>query len=647
MINIKLPDNKILSFEHPTDVLSVAKTISSSLAKIALGAEINGQLCDCSYMITCDCNLRIITDKDSEGLEIIRHSAAHLLAQAVKDLYPSAEVTIGPVIDNGYYYDFSFERAFTPEDLAQIEKKMQSLVAQNIPVYRSEMTREEAIAYFKSINEHYKVEIISSIPEGQIISLYTQGNFTDLCRGPHVPSTGRIKAFRLTKVAGAYWRGDSKNAMLQRIYGTAWANKEDLAQYLHMLEEAEKRDHRKIGKQLDLFHQQDEAPGMVFWHPKGYVIWQQIEQYIRTIQNNYGYQEIKTPQILDKSLWEKSGHMDNYAENMFLTASESREYAIKPMNCPCHIQVFNQGLKSYRDLPLRLAEFGSCHRNEPSGSLHGIMRVRNFVQDDAHIFCTDEQIEGETIAFIELVFKVYEKFGFRGVELKLSTRPEQRIGEDSLWDMAELALVNALKKVGVSYVLQEGDGAFYGPKIEFTLKDCLGREWQCGTLQLDFNLPARLGASYVALDGSKKTPVMLHRAALGSIERFIGVLIEHYAGHLPLWLAPIQIMVLNISEKQITYANDVQQQLQQYSLADNSLPHSLVNNNLRVAIDIRNEKIGYKIREHVMQKIPYLVIVGDKEVETATITVRGSNNEDLGMMTIAQFHNLLQKKIAL
>jgi threonyl-tRNA synthetase len=527
------------------------------------------------------------------------------------------------VIENGFYYDFSFERPFTPEDLLAIEKKMAHLVDQNIAVERVEMPREEAIRFFDSLGEKYKVEIISAIPEGQTISLYRQGDFIDLCRGPHVPSTSKLKSFKLMKVAGAYWRGNSDNEMLQRIYGTAWRNKDELKDYLFMLEEAEKRDHRKIGKQLDLFHLQDEAPGMVFWHPKGWALWQVIEQYMRKELDADGYQEIKTPQIVDRSLWEKSGHWDMYGELMFSTHSENRDYAVKPMNCPCHIQVFNQGLKSYRDLPIRLAEFGSCHRNEPSGSLHGIMRVRNFVQDDAHIFCTEEQMESESIKFIDLVYRVYQRFGFDKVEVKLSTRPAKRVGDDNLWDAAEQALSAALNNKGLAFTLQAGEGAFYGPKIEFALKDCLGREWQCGTLQLDFNLPTRLGATYVAEDGSKKIPVMLHRAALGSLERFIGVLIEHYAGNLPFWLAPVQVVILNISEKQADYAASVLSALKAQGV--------------RAEIDLSNEKVGYKIRQHSMQKIPYLLVVGDSEVENQQVTVRKQDGSDLGAMSLADF----------
>ncbi len=631
MIRITLTDNSIKSFDEPIAVFEIAKDISPSLAKATLGALVNGIEVDASFIINNDSNIKIITDKDNEGLEIIRHSTAHLLAQAVKELYPTAQVTIGPVINDGFYYDFSYERPFTPEDLILIERKMQQLAEQNLPIKRIEVTRNKAIEYFASIGENYKVQIIQQIPEEQTISLYNQGNFTDLCRGPHVPSTGKLKAFKLTKVAGAYWRGDSNNEMLQRIYGTAWRNKDELQNYLNMLEEAEKRDHRKIGKQLNLFHLQEEAPGMVFWHPKGWVMWQIIEQYMRQENENDGYKEIKTPLVVDRSLWEKSGHWQNYSELMFTTHSEKREYAIKPMNCPCHILVFNQGLKSYRDLPLRLAEFGSCHRNEPSGGLHGIMRVRGFVQDDAHIFCTEEQMEDEAIKFIDLTYKIYKKFGFEDVILKLSTRPVKRVGEDHLWDLAEEALAKALKNKGLEYILQPGEGAFYGPKIEFTLKDCLGREWQCGTLQLDFNLPERLQAVYFDKDNSKKTPVMLHRAALGSFERFIGILIEHYEGKFPLWLAPVQLIILNISEKQIDYTKQVYENLK--------------NNGFRCEIDLRNDKIGYKIREATLQKIPYLLIVGDKEIDTNTITVRRRDGSDLGQMSEMQLNNLLQAEL--
>lgn len=623
MLKITLPDGSAREFDHAVTILDVAKNISPSFAKATLAGVCNGKLVDASHLITNDSSLRLITDKDDEGLEVIRHTTAHLLAQAVKELYPAAQVTIGPVIENGFYYDFSFERPFTPDDLIAIEKKMVHLVEQNIMVERVEMSREDAIKFFDSIGEKYKVEIISAIPAGEIISLYRQGDFIDLCRGPHVPSTSKLKAFKLMKVAGAYWRGESNNEMLQRIYGTAWRNKDELKEYLFMLEEAEKRDHRKIGKQLDLFHLQDEAPGMVFWHPKGWAIWQVIEQYLRKELNADGYKEIKTPLVVDRILWEKSGHIQNYAENMFLTASENRDYAVKPMNCPCHVLVFNQGLKSYRDLPLRLAEFGSCHRNEPSGALHGIMRVRGFVQDDAHIFCTDEQVAIEAAKFIDLTYRVYQKFGFDKIDLKLSTRPEKRVGADESWDIAEAALAKVLDDRGLKYTMQSGEGAFYGPKIEFTLKDCLGREWQCGTLQYDFNLPERLGATYVAEDGTKKTPVMLHRAALGSLERFIGILIEHHAGTLPFWLSPIQAVVLNISEKQADYAETVHSKLKQAGI--------------RADIDLSNEKIGYKIREQSMQRIPYLIVVGDNEMSSGQITLRQQDGTDLGSMPVTDF----------
>ena len=623
MLKITLPDGSVRQFDAAVTVLDVAKNISSSLAKATLAGVVNDKLVDVSHTIDCDSNLRLITDKDPEGLEVIRHSTAHLLAQAVKQLYPTAQVTIGPVIENGFYYDFSFERPFTPEDLVAIEKKMANLVDQNIAVERVEMSREDAIKYFDSIGEKYKVEIISAIPEGQTISLYRQGDFTDLCRGPHVPSTSKLKAFKLMKLAGAYWRGNSDNEMLQRVYGTAWRNKDELKDYLFMLEEAEKRDHRKIGKQLDLFHLQEDAPGMVFWHRKGWAIWQAIEQYMRKELDIDGYQEVKTPQVVDRSLWEKSGHWEMYGDLMFVTKSENRDYAVKPMNCPCHIQIFNQGLKSYRDLPLRMAEFGSCHRNEPSGSLHGIMRVRNFVQDDAHIFCTEEQMESESVKFIDLVYRIYKKFGFDKIEVKLSTRPEKRVGADELWDSAEQALATALEHRGLAFEVQPGEGAFYGPKVEFALKDCLGREWQCGTLQLDFNLPTRLGASYIAEDGSKKIPVMLHRAALGSLERFIGVLIEHHAGNLPYWLAPVQVVVLNISEKQAVYANKIYKQLRAMGV--------------RAEIDVSNEKVGYKIRQQTMQKVPYLIVVGDNEVTNEQVTVRKHDGSDLGAMSLAEF----------
>ena len=628
---IRLPDGSVRQFENPVSVHDVAASIGAGLARAALAGRVDGALVDTSFVIDHDVDLAIVTDKDADGLGILRHSTAHLLACAVKELFPEAQVTIGPEIENGFYYDFSYKRPFTPEDLAAIEKKMAELAKKDIPVERYELPRDEAIAYFKSIGEAYKAEIIESIPQGEVLSLYREGNFTDLCRGPHVPSTGKLKVFKLMKVAGAYWRGDSKNEMLQRIYGTAWAKKEDLEAYLNMLEEAEKRDHRKLGRQLDLFHIQDEAPGMVFWHPKGWTLWQQVEQYMRRVLIANDYQEVRTPQIVDRSLWEKSGHWAMYQDLMFTTESEKRDYAVKPMNCPCHIQIFNQGLKSYRDLPLRMAEFGSCHRNEPSGSLHGIMRVRNFVQDDAHIFCTEAQMQPETAAFIDLLQAVYQDFGFDNILIKLSTRPEKRVGADELWDQAEAALAAALDAKGLAYELQPGEGAFYGPKIEFSLKDCLGRVWQCGTLQLDFNLPVRLGAEYVSEDNAKKHPVMLHRAILGSLERFIGILIEHHAGAMPLWLAPVQMAVLNITEAQAEYATEVAETLKKQGF--------------RVDLDLRNEKISYKIREHSLQKLPYQIIVGDKEKAGALVAVRARTGEDLGQIPLSQFIERLKSEL--
>ncbi|HYD33847.1 MAG TPA: threonine--tRNA ligase, partial [Methylophilaceae bacterium] len=585
---IRLPDGSERKFDAPVTVAEVAQNIGAGLARAALGGKVDGKPVDTSYLIEKDAELAIITERDAEGVDIIRHSTAHLLAYAVKELFPDAQVTIGPVIENGFYYDFSYKRPFTPEDLQAIENKMAELAKKDEPVTRKVLPRDEAVAYFKSIGEHYKAEIIASIPEGEDVSLYSEGGFTDLCRGPHVPSTGKLKAFKLMKLAGAYWRGDSKNEMLQRIYGTAWAKKEDLDAYLHMLEEAEKRDHRKLGKQLDFFHMQDEAPGMVFWHPRGWSLWQEVEQYMRSMFREYGYQEVKTPTIMDRSLWEKSGHWENYRENMFTTSSENRDYAVKPMNCPGHVQIFNSGLHSYRDLPLRLAEFGSCHRNEPSGALHGLMRVRGFTQDDAHIFCTEEQIESEVADFIQMLYRAYKDFGFNDVLVKLSLRPEKRVGSDETWDRAEAGLEAALKKNNLAYDIQPGEGAFYGPKIEFTLKDSLGRLWQCGTIQLDFNLPERLGAEYVSEDNARKHPVMLHRAIVGSMERFIGILIEHYAGAMPAWLSPVHAMVLNISDGQADYVVKVVEQLK--------------NCGLRAESDLRNEKITYKIREHSLQR---------------------------------------------
>lgn len=628
---IRLPDGSQRSFDQSVTVAEVAMNIGAGLAKAALAGKVNGRLVDTSYLIEVDSDLAIITDKNPEGLDVIRHSAAHLLAYAVKELFPDAQVTIGPVIDNGFYYDFSYKRAFTPEDLIAIEKKMAELAKKDEPVTRKVLPRAEAVSYFKSIGEQYKAELIESIPSNEDVSLYTEGNFTDLCRGPHVPSTGKLKAFKLMKLAGAYWRGDSNNEMLQRVYGTAWRNKEELEAYLFQLEEAEKRDHRKLGKQLDYFHMQDDAPGMVFWHPRGWSIWQEVEQYMRGMFRQYDYQEVRTPTVMDKTLWEKSGHWQNYRDNMFVTASESREYAVKPMNCPGHIQIFNSSLHSYRDLPLRLAEFGSCHRNEPSGSLHGLMRVRGFTQDDAHIFCTDEQVEEEVASFIKMLYKVYNDFGFTDVLVKLSTRPEKRIGTDEEWDSAEQSLANALKSNDLEFEYQPGEGAFYGPKIEFTLKDSLGRLWQCGTIQLDPNLPERLGAEYVAEDNTRKRPLMLHRAIVGSMERFLGILIEHYAGAMPLWLAPVQVMVLNISESQADYVRQVVEKLKK--------------NGIRCEFDLRNEKITYKIREHSMQKMPYLLVAGEREMQAGHLAVRTRKGEDLGSMPIDALIERLKAEI--
>nr|WP_294866846.1 threonine--tRNA ligase [uncultured Pseudogulbenkiania sp.] len=622
MPDIRLPDGSVRSFDKPVSVHEVAASIGTGLARASLAGRVDGRLVDTSHVIDRDADLAIITDKDADGLSIIRHSTAHLLAYAVKELFPEAQVTIGPEIENGFYYDFSYKRPFTPEDLVAIEKKMGELAKKDIPVERYELPRDEAIAYFRSIGEHYKAEIIESIPQGEVLSLYREGGFTDLCRGPHVPSTGKLKVFKLMKVAGAYWRGDSKNEMLQRVYGTAWAKKEDLAQYLYMLEEAEKRDHRKLGKQLDLFHLQDEAPGMVFWHPKGWQLWQSVEQYMRATLTEAGYQEIRTPMVMDRILWEKSGHWENYRENMFTTESEKRDYAVKPMNCPGHVQVFNQGLRSYRDLPLRYAEFGACHRNEPSGALHGIMRVRGFVQDDAHIFCAEEQIIEEARAFNELTMRVYRQFGFDNVSVKLSLRPEKYSGTLEAWDRAENGLREALRACGIEWEELPGEGAFYGPKIEYHIKDALGRSWQCGTLQLDYVLPERLGAEYVAEDNSRKRPVMLHRAILGSLERFLGILIENHAGAFPLWLAPVQMVVMNITEAQADYASVVVQTLKKQGF--------------RVELDLRNEKISYKIREHSLQKLPYQIIVGDKEKADGLIAVR-ARGEDLGQLSLDDF----------
>ncbi len=620
MPSVRLPDGAEKRFDAPVSVAEVAAAIGPGLARAALAGKVDGRLVDLSHVIERDSQVAIITDKDADGIEILRHSTAHLLAHAVKELFPDAQVTIGPVIEDGFYYDFSYKRPFTPEDLAAIEKRMAEIARRDLPVQREVWDRSEAIHFFKQQGEHYKAQIIESIPGDEAITLYRQDNFIDLCRGPHVPSTGKLKAFKLMKLAGAYWRGDSRNEMLQRIYGTAWAKKEELDAYLHRLEEAERRDHRKLGKQLDLFHLQDEAPGMVFWHPKGWTIWQQVEQYLRRVLSAAGYQEVRTPLIMDLSLWERSGHWDYFRENMFNTSSENRAYAVKPMNCPGHIEIYNQGIRSYRDLPLRLAEFGSCHRNEPSGALHGIMRVRAFVQDDAHIFCTDDQIQSEAAAFIDLLQRVYRDFGFEEILIKLATRPVKRIGADEAWDRGEADLAKALDSKGLAWQLSPGEGAFYGPKIEFSLKDSIGRVWQCGTLQVDFFLPGRLGAEYVAEDNTRKVPVMLHRAILGSMERFIGILIEHHAGALPLWLAPIQVAVLNISEHQADYAAEVANVLRRAGF--------------RADADLRNEKITYKIREHSLQKLPYQAIVGDKEVASRMVAVRTRGGVDLGQMSL-------------
>ncbi|MDP1979833.1 threonine--tRNA ligase [Undibacterium sp.] len=631
MVSVKLPDGSQRQFDAPVTVAQVAASIGAGLAKAALAGRVNGKLVDTSHLIDADADLAIVTDKDADGLEVIRHSTAHLLAYAVKELYPDAQVTIGPVIENGFYYDFSYKRPFTPDDLVAIEKKMAELAKKDEPVTRKVLPRDEAVAYFKSIGEAYKAEIIESIPADQDVSLYTEGNFTDLCRGPHVPSTGKLKVFKLMKLAGAYWRGDSKNEMLQRVYGTAFAKKEDQEAYLHMLEEAEKRDHRKLGKALDLFHFQDEAPGLVFWHAKGWTIWQQVEQYMRKVYQDCGYQEVKGPQILDKSLWGKTGHWENYKDNMFVTESESREYALKPMNCPGHVQIFNSGMKSYRDLPLRFGEFGQCHRNEPSGALHGIMRVRGFTQDDGHIFCTEEQIQDEVMAFHPQAMKVYEDFGFEKIFIKLALRPENRIGSDEIWDKAEATLRTALSSCGVEWEELPGEGAFYGPKIEYHLKDSLGRPWQVGTMQVDFFMPGRLGAEYVADDNSRKVPIMLHRAIVGSMERFIGILIENHAAALPLWLAPVQVSVLNISESQAEYSQSVAEILKKQGF--------------RVKTDLRNEKITFKIREHSIQKLPYILVIGDKERDANTVAVRTRGNLDLGVMPLDAFIARLKSEV--
>jgi threonyl-tRNA synthetase len=631
-MDITLPDGAVKHFDAPVSVADIAASIGPGLAKAALAGRVDGKLVDTSHVVDRDARVAIVTERDADGLEVVRHSTAHLLAYAVKQLFPEAQVTIGPVIEDGFYYDFSFKRPFTPEDLQAIERKMEELAKKNEPVTRSLMPRDEAVRYFESIGEHYKAEIIASIPSDEPISLYREGKFVDLCRGPHVPSTGRLKVFKLTKLAGAYWRGDSRNEMLQRIYGTAWTSKADLDAYLHRIEEAEKRDHRKLGRQLDLFHLQDEAPGMVFWHPKGWSIWQQVEQYMRSVYRDSGYLEVRCPQILDRALWEKSGHWQNFKDNMFTTESEKRDFAIKPMNCPGHVQIFNADLRSYRDLPLRYGEFGNCHRNEPSGALHGLMRVRGFTQDDGHVFCTDAQIKPEVTAFNAVALDVYRVFGFEHITIKLALRPEQRLGDDATWDRAENALRDALRECGVEWTELAGEGAFYGPKIEYHLKDSLGRSWQCGTMQVDFQMPGRLGAEYVDADDTRKTPVMLHRAIVGSLERFIGILIEHHAGAMPLWLAPVQAVVMTITDRQRAYAVE--------------LERTLLAAGLRIAADLRNEKINYKIREHSLQKLPYQLIVGDKEQEARTVAVRTRGGEDLGSMPIASLLARLQQEVA-
>ncbi|HEV8312239.1 MAG TPA: threonine--tRNA ligase [Burkholderiaceae bacterium] len=636
MISIQLPDGSKREYPGPVTVAEVAASIGAGLAKAALAGRVGqgntAHLVDTSYLIEADTPLAIVTEKDPDGLDMIRHSTAHLLAYAVKELFPEAQVTIGPVIENGFYYDFSYKRPFTPEDLAAIEAKMGELAKKDEKVERRVLPRDEAVAYFKSLGEAYKAEIIASIPQGEDVSLYREGKFEDLCRGPHVPSTGKLKHFKLMKVAGAYWRGDHRNEQLQRIYGTAWATKDELQQYLHMLEEAEKRDHRKLGRELDLFHIDDHAPGVVFWHPKGWTVWQGVEQYMRAVYRDNGYNEVKGPQLLDKSLWEATGHWDKYRENMFTTESEKRDYALKPMNCPGHILIFKQGIKSYRDLPLRYGEFGQCHRNEPTGGLHGIMRVRGFTQDDGHIFCTEDMILDECVAYTALLQKVYADFGFTEILYKVATRPEARIGSDESWDKAEEALMQSLRASGCEFVIAPGDGAFYGPKIEYTLKDALGRHWQCGTMQVDFSMPERLGAEYVAESGERRTPVMLHRAIVGSFERFIGILIEQHAGALPAWLAPVQVVVTSITDGQADYAREVAKSLQKQGV--------------RVQADLRNEKITYKIREHSMQKVPFILVVGDKEKASGAVAVRARGNQDLGVMPLAQFSSRLASDIA-
>jgi threonyl-tRNA synthetase len=632
MLHITLPDGSLRQYPGPVSVADVAASIGAGLAKAALGGKIGDKLVDTSFLITQDVALSIITAKDAEGLDLIRHSTAHLLAYAVKEIFPDAQVTIGPVIEHGFYYDFSYKRPFTPEDLAAIEKKMTELANKDEAVVRRVLPRDEAVAHFKGLGEHYKAEIIASIPSNEDVSLYREGKFEDLCRGPHVPSTGKLKHFKLMKVAGAYWRGDHRNEMLQRIYGTAWASKEELQQYLTMLEEAEKRDHRRIGRELDLFHIDEHSPGTVFWHPKGWTVWQEVEQYMRRVYRDNGYQEVKGPQILDQGLWEKTGHWDKYRENMFVTESEKRDYALKPMNCPGHIIIFKQGIKSYRDLPLRFGEFGQCHRDEPSGGLHGIMRVRAFTQDDGHIFCTEDQIQSEVVAFTTLLQKVYKDFGFTDIIYKLSTRPEKRIGTEESWDRAEAALANGLKASGCEFEYLPGEGAFYGPKIEYTLKDALGRPWQCGTIQVDPNLPERLDAEFVGEDGSRHRPIMLHRAIVGSLERFIGILIEQHAGALPVWLAPVQVVVAGITDAQADYVQEVAKTLQKQGL--------------RVETDLRNEKITYKIREHALQKLPYILVVGDKEKAAGAVAVRARGNKDLGVMSLESFSQLIATDVS-
>ncbi|MET0048583.1 MAG: threonine--tRNA ligase [Sedimenticola sp.] len=629
---ITLPDGSERSFDNPVSVHDVAASIGPGLAKASLAGRVDGKLVDTSYVIEDDAQLAIVTDRDEDGLEIIRHSTAHLLAQAVKQLFPDAQVTIGPTVDDGFYYDFSYERPFTPEDLKAMEQKMAELAKSDLQVSREVWARDQAVDYFKGIGEDYKAEIINDLPADETISVYRQGDFLDLCRGPHVPGTGKLKAFKLMKVAGAYWRGNSDNEMLQRVYGTAWKDKKELKAYLKRLEEAEKRDHRKIAKVQDLFHTQEEAPGMVFWHPKGWTIYRTLEQYVRDKITAAGYQEIRTPQIVDRSLWEKSGHWDKYRADMFTTQSEDRDFAIKPMNCPCHVQVFNQGLKSYRDLPLRLSEFGSCHRNEASGTLHGLMRVRNFVQDDAHIFCTEDQIQEEVAGFVDLLFEMYRDFGFTDVRVALSTRPEKRVGSDEVWDKAEKALEDALNAKDLDWTFQPGEGAFYGPKIDFSLCDCLGRIWQCGTIQVDFSMPGRLDASYIADDNSKQVPVMLHRAILGSLERFIGILIEEYAGALPLWLAPVQVVAMNITDRQADYVKKVAETLNKQGF--------------RAEMDLRNEKIGFKIREHTLARVPYQLVVGDREMENGTVAVRTRTGEDLGSISLEEFAQRMGEEVA-